>query len=525
MFEEGASLTLSGYTNGFVVENATLSGGGWVITDGDGMDLIRLRTGGKLTITDDVDLNGYSKTESTSRGIILESTAANGGQQITLAANTTLSANNFYRGLESGGAKGYTVSGASMDISTFDFSNNNCGMALSYFDQDANFKDCKLEVSNCDGGGIFMRQDSAALTGLYFNSVNINCVNTDGSLPTEFAVRFHAGPFQFNDSVMTIDGSKTTGLWLYDGWDTWRTGSKIDGSVITVKNVTGTNGKAITFAPRNLWKITDSVINMENCGYGGINISNDTQVNHNGSLKPADWVARPGLYGGTIAIDNTTINSTGIEYADIGVQLCQFLEIGENVVINNGNATNRRPILCDGNLDAYYEQYFIFSGYAPYNWANIPEEYQVADRVTILGGSIGDFCDESQEPEYINAFPTNGAQHGNETLTMFTVSSAAYSAYSQNGEISLLDINGVSYQYGVANASSDGNRYIWAPKATVTFYDTDGQSVLYTIEVPRGAAFGLTQSSLPNDSTWVSSTSQPFGLDTVVSGNISVYAQ
>ncbi|MFQ9412293.1 MAG: hypothetical protein ACLR1T_16390 [Evtepia gabavorous] len=122
-----------------------------------------------------------------------------------------------------------------MDSSTFDFQGNTVGMALSYFDEDANYKNCKLDVSNCEENGIFMRQDNAAIWGLYFDSVNIHCVNAEAT--SGIAIRFHAGPFRFDNSVMTIDRSTTTGLWIYDGWDTERTDSGISNSTIMVKNV------------------------------------------------------------------------------------------------------------------------------------------------------------------------------------------------------------------------------------------------------------------------------------------------
>ena len=116
VFENNGSLTLTGYTNAFVVADATLSGGGWVINDGDGMDLFKLNTGGKLNITGNVDLNGKDKTEATaSRAIFLP--WGTSGQAVTLAANSTLAANNFYRGVETGGASGYTISGAGMETS------------------------------------------------------------------------------------------------------------------------------------------------------------------------------------------------------------------------------------------------------------------------------------------------------------------------------------------------------------------------------------------------------------------------
>lgn len=517
VFEEGASLTLNGYTNGFVVQNATLSGGGWVITDGDGMDLIRLKTGGKLNITDDVDLNGYSKTESASRGVILESTAANGGQQITLAENKALSANNFYRGLETGGAKDYIISGAGMSKSTFDFSGNDCGMALSYFDQNANFKDCKLEVSNCTTSGIFMRQDNAAIWGLNFNGVDINCVNTT---PTkDIAVRFHTGPFSMVNSKVTIDKSTTTGFWIYDGWDAARTGSKIENCEITVRNVTDNfirdQGKAITFAICHDWTITDSTITIDNCGYSGINLSNDTQVSQSGS----NWIARANMVGGKLIVTDSTISSQNMDSrkgsTTFSIQVGQFLELGENAVVYND--TDEYPLVTCGKGSDPYPHYRggILLVNATYDLSNLSEDLRTDDRYFVTGGSIHDNSNNPQVGD--RNIPTNEA---GEDLKQFAVSAAQFTEYTEDGTFSLINAENNMYTYCAASADPDGYRYIWAPVATVTF--SNGQ----TVEVPRGAAYGLTQATL--EGSWyytdAEGTLKPFTLETAVTGNMTVTA-
>ena len=51
VFEEGASLTLSGYTNGFVVKNATVISEDMNITATSQMDVFRLRTNGELSLS------------------------------------------------------------------------------------------------------------------------------------------------------------------------------------------------------------------------------------------------------------------------------------------------------------------------------------------------------------------------------------------------------------------------------------------------------------------------------------------
>lgn len=468
VFEPGASLTLTGYTNGFVVQNATLSGSGWVIHDGDGMDLIRLKTGGQLDITGDVDLNGFNKNTS-SRGIVLENTAANGGQQITLAANTTLAANAFYRGLETGGAKNYTISGAGMDSSTFDFQNNTVGMALSYFDEDANYEDCKLEVSNCVENGIFMRQDNAAIWGLNFDGVDINCVNSTDT--SGIAIRFHAGPFRFDNSVMTIDGSTTTGLWIYDGWDATRTGSGISNSTITVNNVTDNiirkSGKAITMAICHDWTLDGSTVSIDNCGYAGINLANDTQVTRSG-LR---YTAVPRMVGGKLIVTDSVVHSSNMEDIDsrnqngsalFAVQVGQFLEFGDDVTAYNDD--NERPIvMCAKGSDPYphFISNIIFTP-ATYDLSGLAAELNTDLRFTMTGGSSKDLATDSYAIARNKPVNENG-----ETLSMVTLTEMEYNNVKNADGTLTVSVNGNSYIYHANRAADDGSRYIWVPAGTV----------------------------------------------------------
>lgn len=469
VFETGASLTLTGYTNGFVVQNATLSGSGWVIHDGDGMDLIRLKTGGQLDITGDVDLNGFNKNTS-SRGIVLESTAANGGQQITLAANTTLAANAFYRGLETGGAKDYTISGAGMDSSTFDFKNNTVGMALSYFDENANYEDCKLDVSNCVENGIFMRQDNAAIWGLNFDGVNIHCVNSTDT--SGIAIRFHAGPFRFDNSVMTIDGSTTTGLWIYDGWDATRTGSGISNSTITVKNVEGNalqyNGKAITMAICHDWIIDGSTIAVDNCGYAGINLSNDTRVS--GSFFEG-YTAVPGMVGGKLIITDSNVHSSNMleinpsarsASALFTVQVGQFLEFGDDVTAYSDN--DSLPIvMCAKGTDPYPH---FAGGFLPtsveYDLSDLAANLNTDLRFIMTGGSSKDLATHEYAVLRNKPVDENGA-----VLSMVTLSETEYSNLKNTDGTLTVTVNGESYFYHASRAADDGNRYIWVPDGAV----------------------------------------------------------
>ena len=541
VFGDDASLTLSGYTNGFVVSNATLSGGGWVINDGDGMYLFKLNTGGKLNITGNVDLNGKDKTEATaSRAIFLP--WGTSGQAVTLGENVTLAANNFYRGMETGGASNYTISGAWMNSSEFDFSGNNCGMALSYFDSNARFENCTLEVSNCDASGIFMRQDNAALDGLYIDNVKINCVNDIDLDQTDIAIRFHSNNFEITDSIINIENAWNTGLWICDGWNA-NPQNEISGTIITIKHVedstelstygTVNRRKAMTFVPFRDWLISDCQITIdgtspasidlddeENEMEGGVNIASDIHVSASNGMK-----AKPGMCGGTIIIQDTSICTSGVIGADVGVQIGQFLEIGQNTMIDNGGAENHFTVLCDSVENGYPGILLgMITMTFQYDTSDLTIEQQSPDRVTVTGGSYRSTRDEDlaylgQEKLkfYDESIPVNGA---GEDLTMFKIAATDFEEFAPNGTISVPGSSSdeTSYTYSAQTVSPDNFYYLWLPTATVTF-EGSGE----TIQVARGMTIGLTGDSEIPTGNWTYN-GQPFTADTVVSGDIIVSA-
>lgn len=518
VFEEGASLTLNGYTNGFVVQNATLSGGGWVITDGDGMDLIRLKTGGKLNITDDVDLNGNDQIAG-SRGIILQG-GTDSAQQITLASGVTVFANDFYCGMETGGADGYTVSGAGMNSSTLDFSGNARGLALYNGDKDATYENCKLEVSNCAESGVYMQQMSAAINNLVLDHVYINCVNTD-TVPSNIPVRFQVGPFHFYDTTINIQNAENTGLWIYDGHsgDAFRDGSTLEDCTIIVKDI-GNGGpndtsKAVTLAPRHNWYFSGCTFDMDNCGYGGINISCDA--------KRSGLKVQPSIYGGKITFTDTVISGTNMGAKDsavFGIQPGQSVIFGENVLISGDESVDYTILCNDGTESAPYHSSFG-TIYLKYDISNLPAEYQVANRMYVLGGSIWQDV-PSNNKYYQQSKPVNEA---GEKLDQYAVSTQDWNTYANNNSITLIDSNGDSYTYKASRAESDGTRYIWAPTATVTFQTADG-TVLDSVDVMRGATFGLagTIPAAPEGSTWYTEDGSSFTDTTAITGDMVITA-
>lgn len=538
VFEDGASLTLSGYTNGFVVSNALVESGNMTITATSTMDVFRLKTNGKLELSGSSTITGSGKTGTTNRALVLESGE---GQAITLMENATLTATNFYRGLETGGAKHYTISGADMDSSEFDFSDNNCGMALSYFDSDAHFEDCTLEVSNCDASGIFMRQDNAALDGLYIDSVNINCVNDIDLDQTDIAIRFHSNNFEITDSIINIENAWNTGLWICDGWNA-NPQNEISGTTITIKHVEdstelSTYGsvnrrKAITVVPYRDWLISDCQITIdgtspasidlndeENEMEGGLNIASDIHVSTSNGIK-----AKPGMCGGTIIIQDTNLYTSGVLGADIGVQVGQFLEIGQNTMIDNGGAEDHFTVLCDSVENGYPGILLgMITMTFQYDTSDLTIEQQSPDRVTVTGGSYRSTRDEDlaylgQEKLkfYDESIPVNGA---GEDLTMFKIDATDFEAFAPNGTITVPGLSEeTSYIYSAKTASLDDFYYLWLPTATVTF-EGSGE----TIHVARGMTIALTGDNEIPTGNWTYN-GQPFTADTVVSGDIIVSA-
>lgn len=545
-FAEGASLTLNGYTNGFVVENATVSSANMDIVAQSQMDVFRLKNSGKLDLTGDNTIYGSGKTGTTNRAIVLPGSTS--GQAVTLAADSTLAANNFYRAVETGGASGYTISGINRDTSVFDFSDNECGMFISYFDNTVSFTNCKLEVSDCDTSGIFMRQDNASLNGLTINNVYINCVNDPDKFGStgqkDIAIRFHTVDFSITDSVINIENAWNTGLWICDGWEKDNT-KEIKDTTINVKHVEnktdlveslfgGVNRrKAITLVPFGEWTIDGCTINIDgssdyyanksgadNTMEGGINVASDIALVRNSSFDFSTWTATPRVYGGKVTLKNTDVTTSGVVGSDIGAQVGQWVEIGENVVIDNGKNEGHYTAVYNDIETGYPVNFFGQLRYVPYVTTGMSEYDQSSDRLIVTGGSYWstrvDQVEYNGQPIDVEfSIPVN--QYGDD-LTLFSITETAYNEYATADGLEFQSNAGDLYDYLADETTGDGYHYVWAPLATVTFEGTD---IFYN--VPQGAPLGLVASELPEGSWSVNGES--FTVDSKVIGNMTATAQ
>ena len=73
----------------------------------------------------------------------------------------------------------------------------------------------------------------------------------------------------------------------------------------------------------------------------------------------------------------------------------------------------------------------------------------------------------------VSTTPTNGAANGNEKLTYFQLADSSVTVLSP------VNRYGQRYTYGVANPSSDGNKYVWVPSEKVTFSLGDNPSATF----------------------------------------------
>ena len=73
----------------------------------------------------------------------------------------------------------------------------------------------------------------------------------------------------------------------------------------------------------------------------------------------------------------------------------------------------------------------------------------------------------------VSTTPTNGLANGNEKLTYFQLADPSVTVLSP------VNRYGQRYTYGVANASSDGNKYVWVPSEKVTFSLGDNPSATF----------------------------------------------
>ena len=215
-----------------------------------------------------------------------------------------------------------------------------------------------------------------------------------------------------------------------------------------------------TFSVRNtlfgIVALNTSSLNISNSKIN-LNISGDEdEVRHQGSAGILLENGGGNSQGGSISIDNSELNFTRVNEFQTPIIIGSSdstLQIGENTVINTP-ATNDRS-----------EEMI----YAIDNIAAVEVDSSV---YVVTGGSFLVKYHKDTTAE-LSTTPTNGAANGNEKLTYFQLADPSVTSLSP------LNKNGQRYTYGVANPSSDGNKYVWVPSAKVTFSLGDNPSATF----------------------------------------------
>lgn len=158
--------------------------------------------------------------------------------------------------------------------------------------------------------------------------------------------------------------------------------------------------------------VTDSTLELNNAGTGGLNVNT-----------------------GRVVLTNSTIKGNGQQYGALfGAQAKGTIELGPNCLVESPAAKDS-----DSGAGETRQNYIVLGGshlvkYAP-------------DYNSSLGSTT----------------PTNGPANGNEPLSLFTLADAAPTTLTP------LNKNGVAYEYHVDKASSDSKKHVWVPAAKLTF--------------------------------------------------------
>ncbi|MCG5106658.1 InlB B-repeat-containing protein, partial [Candidatus Saccharibacteria bacterium] len=272
---------------------------------------------------------------------------------------------------------------------------------------------------------------------------------------------------------------------------------------------------------------------------GPSNIVNST-INANAGSTSGISV---GVAGGTVNVTNSTLNFTNGGTGGLNVNT-------GNVIINNstikGDGRNSGALFgAQTNGSIQFTGNSLVETPATKNSDN--GAGQTRQNYNVVGGSYLLKYAPNYNSGFGSTIPTNGAANGNEALSLFTLADVS------TNSLSLINANGATYTYPVANASSDGQKHVWAPAATVTFdlnapgvtginpTFADGTTANKTALAMRGNSLATASSvaegstTLPADPyasgqefngwyyTDASGTEHQFTADTQVTSDMTVY--
>ncbi|MGI6590924.1 MAG: LPXTG cell wall anchor domain-containing protein [Eggerthellaceae bacterium] len=219
-------------------------------------------------------------------------------------------------------------------------------------------------------------------------------------------------PFNVQNSDLTVSGRFSGNSW--NGGHVMSVYQDVP-AYFTNSNVTIVGSRINVVCDKGLY-IDNSTVTIKDSPDGGINVNYGSSLHANDSTLKAENVSRGFIAAGASGSSN-------------------FYVTGSSVI--------ETPAASQADSVGVNGEYSVTGGTFKVNAAKLSDSRTV---------------------------PTNGNEHGNEKLTLFTL------ADSSTDSLDLIDKNGNTYSYPVAKANSDGSKNVWAPAATVTYSLNDGNA-------------------------------------------------
>ena len=207
------------------------------------------------------------------------------------------------------------------------------------------------------------------------------------------------------------------------------------------------------------WNIEDSLINIDFSGDNATGGVGYIQFNYHVAAG-VSTIKNTNLHLKNVAMGLSVLNDpdTSTMELDIDNSVVTLDTIGSEMDSSVGNS----GIQVSGAKVKINDSVINYTRSTPYGTA-----------FYIIGGGSHLVKYHKDTMDEVSTTPTNGAANGNEKLTYFQLTDPSVTVLSP------VNRYGQRYTYGVANASSDGNKYVWVPSEKVTFSLGDNPSATF----------------------------------------------
>ncbi|MDY4041270.1 MAG: MucBP domain-containing protein [Collinsella sp.] len=305
---------------------------------------------------------------------------------------------------------------------------------------------------NLNGGAI---EGSADRSSVVINATGTSGADLQNGSITNATITATAtvnGPEQYGLAPMKNASLTTTQTWFYI--NNGRTFS-LDHSDLYINKATAASAyrQAITFA-NDPTIANGSTLTADGGrisvadGSKSFNVTGGSKIVIKNSIGK-DWAGRDG--GGL----NINSNSANVNFVD------STLETTNIDTFPSYGTRGTSNITFSGNSQ-------VITDHKNKTYDNGGADRSTGGSYVVTGGSFYVTYDPSFNAAVTT--PTNGAANGDELLSYFTLADASLNSFNP------INKNGERYEYQVANASPDGNKYVFAPAAKVTFKLNNGNA-------------------------------------------------